>query len=170
MRGLYFFITLVVSTFLCKDSLDSTQPQTHTHTQVGSGGRTAHADLILSDKTLWGVQRERGRWWEREREEERETCWKRGEGDASGASSANYSYKVKAGAFGMPPHHHQSLPCTRVDARPIKMWIKYKVHDRGVCHDYSERRRKVGCLAFSYSACPRFDGLKLKQKIDSYDI
>lgn len=49
-------------------------PRTHTltHTQVESGGRAAHTDLILSDKTLWGVQRERGRWREREREEERE--------------------------------------------------------------------------------------------------
>lgn len=51
------------------------QPRLHTHrrahTQVGSGGRTAHTDLILSDKTLWGVQRERGRWRAREKERDR---------------------------------------------------------------------------------------------------
>ncbi len=63
-----FYNLVVVSTFLCKGSRDST----HTHTQVESGGRTAHTDLILSDKTLWGVQRERGRWRERGREGERE--------------------------------------------------------------------------------------------------
>lgn len=60
-----FYNLVVVSTFLCKGSRDST------HTQVESGGCTAHTDLILSDKTLWGVQRERGRWRERERERER---------------------------------------------------------------------------------------------------
>lgn len=71
------------------------QPRLHTHrrahTQVGSGGRTAHTDLILSDKTLWGVQRERGRWRAREKERDRHGK-KRGERDASGASSANHGY------------------------------------------------------------------------------
>lgn len=53
-----------------------TTTHTHTHTQVESGGRTAHTDLILSDKTLWGVQRERGRWRKRERDMEKEG-WER---------------------------------------------------------------------------------------------
>ena len=60
-----FYNLVVVSTFLCKGSRD-THTHTHTHTQVESGGRAAHTDLILSDKTLWGVQRERGRWRGRE--------------------------------------------------------------------------------------------------------
>ena len=84
-----FYNLVVVSTFLCKGSWDRhthththtdththththTQTHTHTHTQVESGGRAAHTDLILSDKTLWGVQRERGRWRGREGGRERD--------------------------------------------------------------------------------------------------
>lgn len=67
-------------------------------------------------------------------EREGETWRMRGERDASGASSANHGYKVKAAAFGVPPSTPKSLTCTGVVARPIKMWIKCKVPDRGVCH------------------------------------
>lgn len=61
-----FYNLVLMSTFLCKGSR-----HTHTHTRVKSGGRTAHADLILSDKSLWGMQRKRGR-WRGEREMSRE--------------------------------------------------------------------------------------------------
>lgn len=99
---------------------------------------------------------------ERKMEREGETWRMRGERDASGASSANHSYKVKAGAFGIPP---QSLTCMRVVARPIKMWIKCKVPDRGVCHRMAEREgeREVRLLwPSNIFSSLRFDRPELK--------
>lgn len=90
-----FFITLVVSTFLCKGSRD------HAHTGWERGPHSPHWFNSIWQNPLGREEDGEREGERREWEKEGETCWKRGEGDASGASSSIHGYKVKA--FGMLP-------------------------------------------------------------------
>lgn len=92
-----FFITLWLWAHFCVRAAET--PHTHTGWEWGPHG--PHWFNSIWQNPLGRAEGERK--MEREREKERETWWKRGERDASGASSANHGYKVKAGAFGIPP-------------------------------------------------------------------